>query len=444
MLIKFNKICCSFNKIILILLFIFIPLSCFAKPLFITEDNIWDENTKIYVANCDKGRKGDQNKEGNKENDKIKQNEINQYSYQDKIVYLPDFLDIIFVKLNQNPYIFAVTAGNEQKASILYCFNLVEHQQNTVYVFPRGFNKAYLNTAKVNISGNQKQYLSVIANGDYANLFDITHPEAVIKPVNEFGFQGNLKQINAGQFIKMKQTHVFILGGLDTMGTLYLVDLSNPARILSFRTHKKNAIISFKALDTTQSGVADQLLLCDAANHLWRFNMNDTREGFQLLSTKMQASDFIAAKNLKQPGISLYYLDKGLLNSLNISTVTGIENQPQVLKNAGENFHSIFIRSDRLILVPKLISSKQLPIIFDLPTEKPIRTSWVFLLNSGVANINAAETNDTLNEIIQSKLLWDPKSQQEHLMTINQKGDINILSAPITRDKLGRQVWRSC
>lgn len=44
--------------------------------------------------------------------------------------------------------------------------------------------------------------------------------------------------------------------------------------------------------------------------------------------------------------------------------------------------------------------------------------------------------------LLQTMLLWDPRQQVETLITLNDKCQITLLQAAITRQRYGRTAWR--
>lgn len=450
-------------KQLIILLFLYLLVNCvLAEPLLVTNNRYWDEKTKIYIGNCEK-------KSGFLKipNLFLLKQEFNGNSNTENLSNIV-YLDIIHVNKNNHEYIYAITKGDENNPSYLIFFNLDSPYKNECYSFNRCFNEAYLSVGQTTILNEERHYLCITANESdqksFATLFNITNPNELLKPIKNFeeGFQGMMKNLCRGIFFKYNVNQfALVLGGLETTGCIGILCLTegnkwlNPNlfsnQMIKYRTDKKSAIAYLMSIDKEQSGLASQLILWDRGCNLWSFNLKEPQSGFTLLhtdtvlfkssTTTEKGQGLIATRNLKSPGITFYYLNnssQGKSNALtklelssNNSKITPDIQHKEFDKN---NLHSLYLRFGRLILVPKLISSSQVPSVVELNNEsKCLNYPWQFLISTGEAQ-----------QLIQTKLLWDPKNKKEVLVTLDQKCDLNILQAEVTRHKYGRLVFRAC
>jgi len=503
--IKKFKIISKFSKTICVWIFLLGNELSFAKPLLATNQQIWDENTKIFIANCPLPRNESGNEGGNESgNESVNENQRGSGNGDgnEKILFLKTpnhdktfvFLDLAVVKDKEQSYLYAVSSEQEQTISKLYRFkfeqnNIRNHldvsEANATFSLPFGAVSAYLSTGETNLllTANESEnscklrksrqaHSAALIPQSYLCLFDVKDSMQDLSPTSQTvsGLQSKMKGLTSAQMIRLQNEGRAILFGGEEWENANLVsgalcavclDSLNSPKII--KTNSKQKILKMVALDTAQNNCVDVIYAWDSLGAVWKFDVKKRGETLQKIEGITGTAFEIERKNsvktqksLEAPGIDLYFFAKNERNKSALYRLTDLlegapfmKPIPMGARESGDNeleAETLYLRSGRLILVPKRQALLAQSSVYErrMKEEKRLNITWqpLFSIREQVSQEMQNHPNLHLNLVSQTLLLWDKRAQKEVLISLSEGCACEAVIAPVTQDKYQIQSWK--
>ena len=266
-------------------------------------------------------------------------------------------------------------------------------------------------------------------------LFDITDPSKPLEPEFSFNMNGSLAEsrpillrLQDGQFRLAVAVHE---GG---QGVVHIIRLENPEQHLQLKVGSK-AVSFLTAVDSKQDAIVDKLYITDQ-DGLWAIDLSRINQvEISLVAKGKVETSPIAIPDAKGRGIRLYFIGSVYDSAKGLCQVLDFIKPKQEAYSAlivEGNYKSLIPRFGRLVLVNQ--DPKLLPLVLELPEHQLTPILW--------ERSTFGQSQNTQEDILWTKLIWDPKTQKEHLYILNTSCQLTILRASLHQDKYGRMAWR--
>lgn len=418
----------------------------FGEPLMVIPNKVWNEHSKIFLANCFVKLPFAQTLSVRTAEDKSATLLALAYAGPPESVVFEQLEGYVFFKVknkNRSPQWFALSQYADGK-SILHRIEANTQREVSTFALPFSADKGFLEISDVYYANDWHSVLFLTAHTkDYQKsallAFDITHTERFLEPMDLFALPDGFQLTTKPVLIRLAHEGFWVVVGglLNGAGMVWMFPFDRLTEPSRWRVGT-SAISLITAVDLNQSGVVDRLYWGDKL-HLWALDLQDLRHSsLHKLADVEVFSEPVVVRNAKHAGVRVYYLGKnregaGLFMTEDTpgkNLKEGGQSTPTTPLLKGE-YQEFFVRFGRLILVPK--ASETLPVVLDLPGHTVLSVAWQKLNGSPLPRSG---------EVVLSKLVWDAKQNQERLFMLDSQCELTTYIAPINQDQYGRMAWR--
>jgi len=407
----------------------------------VTNSSVWSEDTKIFSGNCPFVSVR------NKQDLYLKE----RYHTVLDLIYvgmpksriLEDLSGYkLFRKENTNrlPMLFVLSNQEVSKEGILYKLDAKTDEEIDRFILPMNVQGGTLVEADVFYEDRWHSLLVLTAidsnhQKSLMLVFDVTDPKGLLRPFliyteNDLSIMTTkpvVLRLNSNQF------GIAVGGHLKNRGVLHVILLENFKLPVTFTLGKK-AVSCLAAVDMNQRAAVDRIYLSDD-EHLWVLNMaNPDRFHVKLLADVNLLHSLIVVPSVQTQGLRLYFLGSVLERKGLFMFEDPLDNphasveSPSLIHEG--DYAALFVRFGQLFVVPKMI--QQAPLLLALPSHR-----FVPMMRQVIYSTSPVE-----GVVFISRLLWDPKKQQEVLLTLNLSCQLTISVLHVDRKPYGRIMWR--
>lgn len=337
--------------------------------------------------------------------------------------------------------LFVLTNQDDSKPAILYQLEASTQKEINHYILPANVSKGSLVLSDVFYKEHWHTLLVLtIMDQHYPHdkvmIFEVTSSNVPLKPIMNYASQEISAISSKPVFLRFKngQFGIAIGGHLKEQAVLQIILFDNPQASIRYKFNGKS-VTDLLAVDIYQQIAVNRIYLSDR-EHLWVLDLTKLNQSeVRLLANIKDLYALVALSNPQAEGLRLYFIGrnlqfKGLFMLEDPLSTDVLVKEPRLICEG--DYAALFARFGQLWVIPR--QRGEAPLSLSLPSHLTlaIRQQGFYPLLDFFPK----------EEVIVSKLMWDPKRRVELLLTMNLSCQLNVFALYVDKTRYGRIMWR--